>query len=70
MKTFLSIAALAALSLPLSAQVMEQPMTRQQGDAILQELKQIRQLLDRGLVWVELQRQAGVFQSLFERSLV
>jgi len=47
MKTFLSIAAMAALSFPVGAQVLEQPMTRQQGDAILQELKQIRQLLER-----------------------
>jgi protein-disulfide isomerase len=47
MKTFLSIAAIAALSFPLSAQVMDGPMTRQQGDQILQELRQIRQLLER-----------------------
>src|SRR6516162_9602063 len=33
-----------ALLLPLRA---EEPMTRQQGDAILQELRQIRQLLEK-----------------------
>jgi len=51
MKTFLPIAVTAAvivaLSLPLAAQVSEQGITRQQGDQILQELRQIRQLLEK-----------------------
>jgi len=44
MKLFCAFAAAAAL---LSAQTAEPGMTRQQGDAILQELKQIRQLLEK-----------------------
>jgi len=52
MKTFSRIAAAAALAailgLPLYAQVGSDPgMTRQQGDQILQELRQIRQLLEK-----------------------
>src|SRR3954453_290870 len=47
MKTFLSIAAIAALSFSLGAQVMDQPMTRQQGDQILQELRQLRQMIEK-----------------------
>ena len=51
MKTFLPIAVVAVLSLPLglplAAQVTDQGMTRQQGDQILQELRQIRQLLEK-----------------------
>jgi protein-disulfide isomerase len=44
MKLFCAFAAAAAL---LSAQTAEPGITRQQGDAILQELKQIRQLLEK-----------------------
>jgi protein-disulfide isomerase len=44
MKLFCAFAAAAAL---LTAQTAEPGITRQQGDAILQELKQIRQLLEK-----------------------
>ena len=48
MKTFFSMAMAAALiAAGANAQVMEQGMTRQQGDQILQELRQIRQLLEK-----------------------
>jgi protein-disulfide isomerase len=48
MKTFLSIAIAAALvCLPIRAQVLDQGMTKQQGDQILQELRQIRLLLEK-----------------------
>jgi protein-disulfide isomerase len=48
MKKFLVYATLCA-ALPLAAQVANDqgPLTRQQGDQILQELRQIRQLLER-----------------------
>ena len=47
MKRFLVFATLFA-TLPLAAQKADKtPMTRQQGDEILQELRQIRQLLER-----------------------
>jgi len=47
MKKFFALAAL--LVLPLAAQVANDqgPLTRQQGDQILQELRQIRQLLEK-----------------------
>ena len=48
MKTFFAIAAVAALSLPSGAQTAPgDGMTRHQGDQILQELRQIRQLLEK-----------------------
>jgi protein-disulfide isomerase len=48
MKTFFSIAVAAAmLCLPIGAQVADQGLTKQQGDQILQELRQIRQLLEK-----------------------
>jgi protein-disulfide isomerase len=48
MKTLFSIAAAAALvCLPIRAQVLDQGMTKQQGDQILQELRQIRLLLEK-----------------------
>ncbi len=39
--------ALLFAALPLAAQVVDSPMTKQQGDAILQELRNIRQVLER-----------------------
>ncbi len=52
MKTFFSIAAAAALvCLPIRAQVLDQGMTKQQGDQILQELRQIRLLLEKQATW-------------------
>lgn len=48
MKTLFSIAVAAALvCLPIRAQVLDQGMTKQQGDQILQELRQIRLLLEK-----------------------
>jgi protein-disulfide isomerase len=48
MKTLFSIAVAAAmLCLPIGAQVADQGLTKQQGDQILQELRQIRQLLEK-----------------------
>jgi protein-disulfide isomerase len=48
MKTLFSIAVAAALvSMPVGAQVAEQGLTKQQGDQILQELRQIRLLLEK-----------------------
>jgi len=48
MKTLFSFALGAALvCVPVPAQVAEQGITRQQGDQILQELRQIRQLLEK-----------------------
>ena len=48
MKTIFRYASLAVLALPLTAQVgPDQGITRQQADAILNELRQIRQLLER-----------------------
>src|SRR5262249_55258556 len=51
MKTFLQVtlAAVAAVSIgiPLRAQGADQGITRQQADQILQELRQIRQLLEK-----------------------
>ncbi len=48
MRTLFSIAIGAALvCVPVRAQVADQGITRQQGDQILQELRQIRQLLEK-----------------------
>jgi len=48
MKTLFTTAmAVALICVPVSAQVVESGITRQQGDQILQELRQIRQLLER-----------------------
>src|SRR5258705_4226030 len=48
MKTLFSIAVAAALvCIPIGAQVLDQGMTKQQGDQILQELRQIRLLLEK-----------------------
>jgi protein-disulfide isomerase len=48
MKTLFSIAVAAALTcIPIGAQVLDQGMTKQQGDQILQELRQIRLLLEK-----------------------
>jgi protein-disulfide isomerase len=47
MKMFLRFSLAAALALPVFAQVGDSGITRQQADQILQELRQIRQLLEK-----------------------